>query len=117
MPLRHIVNCILSPTYGLAKHLAGLLKPLVGNSVHHIRNSEVFIQKLNEIQLQEKALFNELQCDLIIHQSTTRGHAASVVQHIPVEIKDLIRHPLMLYTLYLMEHSMNRLIVSLWNHR
>ena len=56
MPLRPIVNCILSPKYGLAKYLAELLKPLVGNSIHHIRNSETFIQKLKKIQLQEKAL-------------------------------------------------------------
>jgi hypothetical protein len=56
MPLRPIVNCTISPTYGMAKHLVGLLKPLVGNSIHHIRNSEAFIQKLKETQLQEKAL-------------------------------------------------------------
>jgi hypothetical protein len=56
MPLRPVVSCILSLTYGLAKHLVGLLKPLVGNSIHHIRNSEAFIQKVKEIQLQEKAL-------------------------------------------------------------
>jgi hypothetical protein len=50
---------------------------------------------------------SELQCDFIIHQSTARG----IVQHIPVEIEDLIRHVLMLYTAYLMEHSVNRLMV------
>ena len=46
VPLRLIVNRISSPTYGLAKHLAGHLKPLTGNSVHHSKNSEAFTQKL-----------------------------------------------------------------------
>jgi hypothetical protein len=54
---------------------------------------------------------NELQCDIIIHQSTARGHAAGIVRRIPMEIEELIGHTLMLYTTYLMEHSMNRLMV------
>jgi hypothetical protein len=58
-----------------------------------------------------KSPVSELQCDFIIHQSTTRGHATVIVQHILVEIKDLIRHVLLLYIAYLLEHSMNRLMV------
>jgi hypothetical protein len=54
---------------------------------------------------------SELQCDFIIHQSTARGHATGIVQHILVEIEDLIRHVLMVYTACWMEHSMNRLMV------
>jgi hypothetical protein len=45
------VNCFDSPTYALAKYLEGLISPLVGQSDHHIRNSEAFIQKLHDIQL------------------------------------------------------------------
>jgi hypothetical protein len=44
VPLRHIVNCIGSPTYALAKYITGLLGPLVGQSDHHIRNSEAFVK-------------------------------------------------------------------------
>jgi hypothetical protein len=47
VPLRLIVNCIGSPTYALAKYLAGLLSPVVGQSDHLIKNSEAFIQKLH----------------------------------------------------------------------
>jgi hypothetical protein len=47
VPLRLIVNCIVSPTHALAKHLTGLLSPFVGASVHHIKNSEAFVQKLH----------------------------------------------------------------------
>jgi hypothetical protein len=46
MPLRPIVHCISSPNYGLAEHLVGLLKPQIGNSIHHIRNLEVFVQTI-----------------------------------------------------------------------
>lgn len=37
--LRPIVNCIASPTHNLAKHLAGILSPFVGQSDHHIKKS------------------------------------------------------------------------------
>jgi hypothetical protein len=53
VPLRPIVNCIGSPTYALAKYLKDLLRPLVGQSDCHIRNSEAFVQKLQSIELQE----------------------------------------------------------------
>jgi hypothetical protein len=53
VPLRPIVNCIGSSTYLLAKHLAGLVGPLVGLTEHHIRNSASFIEKLQTICLQE----------------------------------------------------------------
>jgi hypothetical protein len=53
VPLRPIVNCIGSPTYTLAKYLAGLIRLLVGQSNCHIRNSEAFVQKLQSIKLQE----------------------------------------------------------------
>jgi hypothetical protein len=51
VPLRLIVNCISSPTYALAKYLMGLPSPLVGQSDHHTRNSEAFVQKLHDIWL------------------------------------------------------------------
>jgi hypothetical protein len=51
--LRPIINCISSPTHNLAKYLAGLLKPLVGHSMHHIINTEMFIHKLSDIKLQK----------------------------------------------------------------
>ena len=39
VPLRPIVNTIDSPTYDLAKYLAGILKPLVGNTSSFIKDS------------------------------------------------------------------------------
>jgi hypothetical protein len=51
--LRPAVNCITFPTYTLAKYLTGLLNPFVGQSLHHIRNSESFGQELLSIRLEE----------------------------------------------------------------
>jgi hypothetical protein len=48
-----IVNYIGSPTYGLAKYLAGLLRPFIGQSIHHITNSKSFVNKLCSIKLQD----------------------------------------------------------------
>jgi hypothetical protein len=46
IPLRPTVNCIGSPTYDPAKYLVKQLKPLVGQSEHHIMNLKMFVQKL-----------------------------------------------------------------------
>jgi len=52
-PLRPIVNCIASPTQNLARYLAGILSPFVGQSEHHIKNSETFLQKIQSIVLKD----------------------------------------------------------------
>jgi hypothetical protein len=80
VPLRTIVNCIASPTYSLAKHLAGLLGLLVGQSAHHIINSEAFIQKLHTINLQEVDILVSFDISLIVHQSSNGGHSTAVVR-------------------------------------
>ena len=48
-PVRPIVSGINSITYGLAKHLAKLLKPLVGKTKHHIKNSKHLVDMLKEM--------------------------------------------------------------------
>ena len=39
-PVRHIVSSRGSVTYGVAKELAQILKPLAGNTIHHVNSSE-----------------------------------------------------------------------------
>lgn len=51
--MRPIVSKIGAPTYPLAQHLAGLLRPYVGKCAHHIRNSTDFISRLKELTLQD----------------------------------------------------------------
>ena len=60
--MRPIVSGIYSVTYGLAKHLAKLLNPLVGKSKYHILNSEHLMKLLKEINLEEGDMF--VSCDV-----------------------------------------------------
>ena len=52
IPLRPIVSFTDSPTYGLAKELSFLLKPLIGKSKYHIRNSSDFASSITHEILQ-----------------------------------------------------------------
>ena len=63
VPLRPIVAFQGSPTYNLAKYLAEILKPLVGNSEHHIVNFKELLQKL---KLDEKKIEIKLDEDEIL---------------------------------------------------
>ncbi|XP_023707533.1 uncharacterized protein LOC111864490 [Cryptotermes secundus] len=51
IPLRPIVSIIGSPTYRLAKHLAGLLSTYTGNGPHHISNSMEFVHTLDSLHV------------------------------------------------------------------
>ena len=52
-PLRPIVSSIRSATYETAKELSKILKPLVGRSIHHVKNNQEFIQSLQDIKIEE----------------------------------------------------------------
>ena len=52
-PLRPIVSSIGSATYETAKELSKILKPLVGRSIHHVKNNQEFIQSLQDITIEE----------------------------------------------------------------
>ena len=64
-PLRPIVSIGGSITYGVAKELAHIIKPLVGQSPHHLKNTKHFVQ-----QLQGKKLEQRLQQDTTHPQRT-----------------------------------------------
>jgi hypothetical protein len=49
VPLRPIVSTIFSPTYGLEKHLAGLLGSQLGQLQHHVKNSKEFVHTLDTL--------------------------------------------------------------------
>ena len=51
-PIRLIVSSRGSITYGVAKELAGIIFPLVGQSQHHHRNIQHFIEKIQQVKLQ-----------------------------------------------------------------
>ena len=49
--LRPIVSSCGSVTYGVAKELAKILKPLVGKSPHHINSTQDFVEQVRHITL------------------------------------------------------------------
>ena len=51
-PLRPIVSSCGSATYGVAKELAKILKPLVGKSPHHITSTQDFVEQTKQITLE-----------------------------------------------------------------
>ena len=51
-PLRPIVSSRGSITYGVAKELAHIIKPLVVQSPHHLKNTQHFIQQLQGKKLE-----------------------------------------------------------------
>ena len=78
MPLRPIVSSIGAVTYQTSKEVARILKPLVGKSEHHVKNTQDFIESIKGIHLGKdqcmmsydvKALFTSVQttkaCNII----------------------------------------------------
>ena len=51
MPLRPIVSRFGTVTYQTSKEVARILKPLVGRSPHHVKNTEDFIDQIKGIPL------------------------------------------------------------------
>ena len=51
-PLRSIVSSYGSVTYGVAKELAKILKPLVGKSPHHINSTQDFVEQARQFKLE-----------------------------------------------------------------
>ena len=50
-PFRPIISSINSVTYNISKHLSSILAPLVGNTQHHIKNSQDLTNKVRETTL------------------------------------------------------------------
>ena len=50
-PLRPIVSSRGSVTYGVAKVIAKVIKPLVGKLPHHIQSTSDFVSKVREVTL------------------------------------------------------------------
>ena len=57
IPLRPIVSSRGSATYGVAKVLAKILKPLVGKSPHHIQSIKDFIDRVSKVTPQPGKIF------------------------------------------------------------
>ena len=53
IPLRPIVSSIGSVSYGVAKELARIIKPIMGCSQHHVNNSKQFADEMKGVKLEE----------------------------------------------------------------
>ena len=53
IPLRPIVSSIGSVTYGVAKEIARIIKPLMGTSEHHVNNTKEFADEIRKTKLEE----------------------------------------------------------------
>ena len=51
IPLRPIVSSIGTITYQTSKEVGRILKPLVGRSLHHVKNTQDFIDQIKGIHL------------------------------------------------------------------
>ena len=51
IPLRPIVSSVGSVSYETAKELSRILKPLVGKTTHHVKNTKDFIESIQDITL------------------------------------------------------------------
>ena len=49
--IRPIVSSIGAVTYELARFVAGIMSPLVGQTEHHITNTQVFVEKIHDLKL------------------------------------------------------------------
>ena len=54
IPLRPIVSSIGSVSYETAKELSRILKPLVGKTSYHVKNTKEFIQSIKGIKTQDR---------------------------------------------------------------
>ena len=52
-PLRPIVSSIGSVSYGVAKEVARIIKPLVGATEYHVNNSMEFTEEIKKMKLEE----------------------------------------------------------------
>ena len=70
LPLRPIVSFIGSATYEMPKFLKNVLSPLVGNSVHAVKNSNEFIKMIEPVrinQFESEVSFDVVVCSLQYH--------------------------------------------------
>ena len=80
-PLRPIVSSIGTITYNCAQYLAKVLSPLVGNTIHHVKNSTEFAAFVRDIKLEDdeeirsydvSALFTSVPVDKALDIIKTR---------------------------------------------
>ena len=126
-PLRPILSSCGSVTYGVAKELSKILKPLVGKSPHHINRTQVFVEQVKNVTLlpgeclssyNVSALFTSVPVDpalgnikdLLENNSTCKERTVLAVGDIILLLEFCLKTP----TFLSKASSMNRLRVWPW---
>jgi hypothetical protein len=78
----------------LAKYLAGLLSLFVGQSNHHIKNSETFVQNLESSNLQETDILVSFDVVSLFTKVPLEDALQLLSQHLYKQTVSLIRHVL-----------------------
>ena len=71
LPLRPIVSFVISATYEGSKFLKNILSPLVGNTVHTVKNSSEFVELIEKINIHDNESQVSFKCCKFIHFDTT----------------------------------------------
>ena len=108
-PLRPIVSSCGSVTYGVAKELAKILKPLVGKSPHHINSTQDFVEQAKHFKLEAgeclssydvSALFTSVPIDpalkvikdLLVKDNTLKERTVMDVEDIILLLEFCLKH-------------------------
>ena len=108
-PLRPIVSSCGSVTYGVAKELAKILKPLVGKSPHHINSTQDFDEQAKHFKLESgeclssydvSALFTSVPIDpalniikdLLVKDNTLKERTVMEVEDIILLLEFCLKH-------------------------
>jgi len=94
VPMRPIISNIGAPTYKLAKYLPGLLKPLIGTTMHHVKNSVQFIQILQTIQIEPHDLLVSFDIVSLFTNVPIGDSLLLLEQHFNIDLVNLFRHVL-----------------------
>ena len=125
-PLRPIVSSCGSVTYGVAKELAKILKPLVGQSPHHINSTQDFVEQAKHFKLESGECLSSYDVSALF-TSVPIDPALQIIKDLLVKDNTLKERSWMLKTLFLFWNfvsktptflskasSMNRLRVLPW---
>ena len=100
VPLRPIVPSIGSATYKVAKYLARVIGPLVGHTVHHVKDSRHFAESMKAERLQEdesmisfnvKSLFTNVPVDEALEIAKRRLEDETLNDRTPLDPPDVLR--------------------------
>ena len=129
VPLRPIVSSIGSVTYGVAKELSRILKPLFGNSIHHVNKSKEFAEEIRNIKLERGECITSFDVTAL-YTSIPVADAIEVIKRRLEQDTELPRRTAwspdnilkllefcLVNTYFLMVSSLNRPKVLLWDHQ